>query len=143
MKLHISPTMSLCDLAERMGDATTTSEATAMRALLVHAAPSYGWQTTGDVEDGDWFRMLDIAARIDEATLNTHIVGEFGHLDDTEAGFSARASYAAARSTGQSHDEAETTASNVLQRLGYAVNQRGGASFSATAPAVECIPEVA
>lgn len=135
MNLQISPTMSLDHLAERMwvnGDwPASTTETQAMRAMLVASAPNHGWQTTGDVEDGDWFRMLDIAAQVDQATLNTHIVGEFKHLNDTEAGFAARAAYASARAAGQSHDQAEIAASNVLQRHGCAVNQRGGATFEA------------
>lgn len=132
MNLHISSTMSPDDLAERMsGDPLNIAETTAMRAMLVAAAPSYGWQTTSDIEDGDWFRMLDIAAQVDKATLNTRIVGEFKHLNDTEAGFAARAAYASARAAGQSHDQAEIAGSNVLQRHGCGVNQRGGATFEA------------
>lgn len=64
MRLTISPTMPIDQLAERVspnGDQVSESVVSAMRALLVERAPAYGWETTSDVEDGDWFRMLAIA----------------------------------------------------------------------------------
>ena len=65
MRLAITPTMPLDQLAERMspnGDDIPAPVVEAMRVLLVDHAPAYGWTTTADVEDGDWFRMLATAA---------------------------------------------------------------------------------
>ena len=64
MRLTITPTMSLDQLAERMspnGDDIPAPTVAAMRALLAEHAPAYGWKTTADVEDADWFRMLATA----------------------------------------------------------------------------------
>ena len=129
-KLNISRTMDLGQLAERMGDDVFEPEATAMRGMLTANAPAYGWTTTNDVEDADWFRMLEIAARMDAETSRVHIEGQFRALDGTEAGCSARCEYAAALRQGKSHEEAEVIASNVLERHGDRVNQHGGASFA-------------
>ena len=38
-----------------------------LRALLAEHAPAYGWKTTADVEDADWFRMLATATVTGEA----------------------------------------------------------------------------
>ena len=65
MRLAISPTMPLDQLAERIspnGDDIPAPIVHAMRALLAERAPTYGWTFTSDVEDADWFRMLAIAS---------------------------------------------------------------------------------
>lgn len=62
--MKISPTMPLDHLAERMwvnGDEPDLALAQRMRDLLVSNATAYQWESTNDVEDVDWFRMLDEA----------------------------------------------------------------------------------
>ena len=64
---EISTSMDLAALAERMAPNgepfPAPHQARAMRAQLVADADAYGWRTVGDVEDGDWFRMLDQAMK--------------------------------------------------------------------------------
>ena len=64
MPLTISPSMPLDQLAERMSSdiPVPASVAAAMRALLAERAPAHGWETTDDVGDADWLRLLEIAA---------------------------------------------------------------------------------
>lgn len=63
----IAADMPLNDLIDRMApnceQFRTLHQANAMRAQLVDDAPAYGWKTCADVEDADWFRMLDNAMK--------------------------------------------------------------------------------
>lgn len=63
--LPIGPAMDLMALRERMdvnGDGAISNEAVErMRGMLCQNAPAYGWRVLADVEDPDWFRMLDEA----------------------------------------------------------------------------------
>ena len=63
--MKITPTMNLDDLRDRMspnGDSVTEGQAAKMRDLLNSNAEAYEWQDTQDVDDSDWFRMLDESA---------------------------------------------------------------------------------
>lgn len=65
MSLPISPTMPLDKLAERMSnDTVPASVVAAMRALLVERAPAHGWETTDDVGEAEWLRLLATAIDI-------------------------------------------------------------------------------
>ncbi len=64
--------------------------------------------------------------------MNAHFHPMHSILTDTEAGRAALDEYTAARESGQSHDQAEMVASNVLQRAGYNVNARGGVTILRT-----------
>jgi hypothetical protein len=64
--MKIKPTMNLDHLTERMwanGDwpADSTAAAQAMRELLLQGQTAYGWRTTSDMEDDEWFALLDEA----------------------------------------------------------------------------------
>ncbi len=63
----IGPAMDLDALAERMAPNgapfPTEQQARAMRDQLTTHASAYGWRTVGDVDDSDWFRMLDQAMK--------------------------------------------------------------------------------
>ena len=60
--MKIASDMDLQRLAELMGEVDYREETVAtMRDLLVTDAPEYGWKTTSDVEDTDWFRLLEEA----------------------------------------------------------------------------------
>jgi hypothetical protein len=66
MTMKIEPTMNLDHLTERMwvnGDwpADSTAAAHDMRELLLQGQKAYGWRTTSDVEDDEWFALLDEA----------------------------------------------------------------------------------
>lgn len=63
--MRIHRMMDLWQLAERMGDCATESDALAMRSLILADQESYGWNDTDDIEDVDWFRMLDIVCTAD------------------------------------------------------------------------------
>lgn len=58
--MKIEPTMNLDHLTERMW-ADSTAAAQAMRELLLQGQKVYGWRTTSDVEDDEWFALLDEA----------------------------------------------------------------------------------
>lgn len=66
--MRIHETMDLHQLAERMyvnGDWNLDEimpTAHAMRALILADQTAYGWIDTSDIEDVDWFRMLESAA---------------------------------------------------------------------------------
>lgn len=67
MPLTISPSMPLDQLAERM---STDIEvrlivAVLMRALLVEHAPAHGWETTDDVGEAEWLRLLNLADEVE------------------------------------------------------------------------------
>jgi hypothetical protein len=67
--MNITPTMDLDQLAERIwvnGDHVDLDIAQRMRALLTLHAPAYGWATTSDVEDRDWFRMLNESQTVED-----------------------------------------------------------------------------
>ncbi len=51
------------------------------------------------------------------------------HLSNTKAGKIALEEYECALLRGLSHEDAELTASNSLQRAGYNVNARGGVTI--------------
>lgn len=132
MHLQISPTMSLDQLVEWMyvdGDQpnNATQVAAIMRDLLwqFHCNNDAGAYTTNDVEDADRLRMLNLADAA--ASCQATIVGQFSALNNTETGIEARLEYA--RAIERQQPDAEIIGSNVLQRAGYQVNQRGGASF--------------
>ncbi len=59
----IGPEMSLSHLKERMSPNgepfPTTEQAEKMRYLLNDGIHEYRWLTISDVQDVDWFRMLD------------------------------------------------------------------------------------
>lgn len=59
--MKISPTMDLSHLIDCMSpngdEAVTEAQAAAMRELINRDAPTYGWKSTGDIEDTDWHRM--------------------------------------------------------------------------------------
>ena len=64
--MKIEPTMNLDHLMERMwvnGDwpADSTAAAQTMCELLLQGQKAYGWRTTSDVEDDEWFALLDKA----------------------------------------------------------------------------------
>jgi len=65
--MKISTTMHLSKLIDCMspnGDETVTdAQAAAMRELINRDAPAYGWKSTGDIEDTDWFRLCDEATK--------------------------------------------------------------------------------
>lgn len=63
--MKIQPTMDLQELWFRMDVNGSlefdAAEAAAMRDLIVRDAPAYEWADTADIEDVDWFRMLQSA----------------------------------------------------------------------------------
>lgn len=61
--------------------------------------------------------------------MQAEIFDRFADLASTEAGQAAADEYIAAVMLGKCDIEAQTMASNVLQRAGYNVNAAGGASF--------------
>lgn len=69
--MKITPTMNLDNLTDCMSpngdEKVTESEAAAMRDLINRDAPAYGWTSTGDIQDADWFRMRDEATRGEKA----------------------------------------------------------------------------
>ncbi len=62
---------------------------------------------------------------VDEQIEQTHIVGRYAFLNETEAGRAARAEFCATIGT-RPHAQAEIIAGNILQRAGYNVNAEGG-----------------
>lgn len=63
ISLLIEPTMCLSRLAEHMSDEELDiSIVQRMRDLLIKHQDAYEWRTIYDVEDVDWFRMLNEAA---------------------------------------------------------------------------------
>ena len=62
--MKIEPTMNLDHLADLMylaGAEPVDTEVVAMRNMLLSGQESHKWQTTSDVEDAEWFAMLDQA----------------------------------------------------------------------------------
>lgn len=59
--MKISATMSLADLAERMGDVATEADARAMRDLLVER---FDGQDTAEVAETEWLALAERAAAI-------------------------------------------------------------------------------
>jgi hypothetical protein len=60
--------------------------------------------------------------------MQAEIYGRFEHLADTDAGALAVEEYLSSIERGESAIEADTVASNVLQRAGFGVNAAGGVS---------------
>ena len=60
----ISSTMNLSDLADHMGRDVTDAEATEMRNLINREAINYGWEKISDIEDTEWFAMMEEAVRV-------------------------------------------------------------------------------
>lgn len=56
--MHISNTMNLAELAERMGDAASSAEAQLMRDQLVE---SFDGSDTADIDDAAWLKMMSSA----------------------------------------------------------------------------------
>ena len=62
--MKIEPTMNLDHLADLMyitGSEPVDAEVVAMRDMLLQGQESHEWKTTSDVEDAEWFSMLDQA----------------------------------------------------------------------------------
>ena len=62
--MKIESTMNLDHLADLMyltGSEPVDAEVVAMRDMLLSRQKSHKWQTTSDVEDAEWFAMLDKA----------------------------------------------------------------------------------
>ena len=62
--MKIEPTMNLDHLADLMyltGAEPVDTEVVAMRDMLLQGQKLHGWKTTSDVEDAEWFSMLDQA----------------------------------------------------------------------------------
>ena len=62
--MKIEPTMNLDHLADLMylsGAEPVDTEVVAMRDMLLQWQKLHGWKTTSDVEDAEWFAMLDEA----------------------------------------------------------------------------------
>ena len=58
----IANDMGLNELAERMGNEATETEARAMREMLVE---HFNGRDTADIPEADWLEMLDEAANAD------------------------------------------------------------------------------
>lgn len=61
--------------------------------------------------------------------MQAEIYSNFAHLNSTDAGREAVAEYLEALEGGKTETEAGIIGSNVLQRSGFNVNAKGGASF--------------
>lgn len=65
--MKISTSMNLTALIDCMSpngdEAVTDAQAAAMRELINRDAPAYGWKSTSDIEDTDWFRLRDEATQ--------------------------------------------------------------------------------
>lgn len=79
--MKIDSRMNLDDLAERMGSATTESEASTLRDLLVQ---QFGGQDTTVIPEAQWLALLNKATNNDRESLEQWIA--VGLIQDDQQG---------------------------------------------------------
>lgn len=63
--MNINPVMNLSELKDYMSSHVVVSdkEAAKMRDLINREAINYGWNDVDDIEDQEWFAMLEEACK--------------------------------------------------------------------------------
>jgi hypothetical protein len=59
----INSLMTIREVAEHMGQGATSSEASRMRDLILNEAINYGWENISDIEEPEWFAMMEEATK--------------------------------------------------------------------------------